>query len=221
MEGITNKEVSYNGENLTPAVVIDNDGWSTKQDELQILIFEGRRAHIPAPLSINTHANFKERNFSFITSKVTTQTPAFDWGLGCFGHANKIVETGKQELSEYHDLKTTAYNVFDGAQVWTDADWIHFQQQTKGENAKPAAAIDHEPLLEIRNSQEQFFSDLDKLEAARPEKVDHRKKQDGDDFPTRSTWQLKGFDSWIDEADFVEAMASAPSGTRYYNSRST
>ncbi|KAI1078863.1 hypothetical protein F5B20DRAFT_581895 [Whalleya microplaca] len=218
MEAIHGKDVSYSGEGLSAVVTVDSSGWSTKQGMLQILKFEGRRSHAPPPLSLHMNANFMERNIPFIACKVVA-TPAYDCGLGCFGNANKIVDTGKQELSDLQSIDcqgvATSFELFAGVKVWADDDWIHFQRQTQNEPEMPGGWIDHRPLVEIRRSQVNFFSSLDELEAARPKQED----LDSQNSPKPgSTWKLKNFDSWIDEADFVEANASAPAGTRYYGS---
>ncbi|KAI1406143.1 hypothetical protein F4819DRAFT_481957 [Hypoxylon fuscum] len=239
MEGEFYKKVSYSGEDIHPAISIDNDGWSAT-DGFEIRKFRGRRPHPPRLLRVDDESEFNEMNFQLRVSSLNCAQPGLDWGIGCFGNPTKLVETGKGELtglyaSDFHEVRT-AKELFEGNYVWTDDEWIHFQRlnQRDGEpkteldlidfheeQQVSETELDEEPVQRFTSGAEEFLESLDNLESA-PEGGSETRaipaSIDNEEHNPRSAFQgCSRFRDWIDEADFVEANAKMPKGTRYYN----
>ncbi|KAI0829140.1 hypothetical protein F5Y06DRAFT_308280 [Hypoxylon sp. FL0890] len=227
------KLVDFSGDDIEPVVSVDNQGWSTSEDNLKIQKFQGRRVNAPKPLVLDESFVLVETNVQHRLTMNGAQ-PVFDWGLGCFGNPSKIVDTGKEELvwlfwKEFNEIRT-AKELFDGRQVWKrgDDDWIHFIRVYQKDEEDLIAFHQAQQVSQTESEQapvrphtteaEEFLAELSVMESARSGAESEEKKvpksieQEAGD----RTWKLKNFRDWIEEADFVEANASMPSGTRYY-----
>ncbi|KAI2468673.1 hypothetical protein F4781DRAFT_432197 [Annulohypoxylon bovei var. microspora] len=230
MENFDIKVISYDGEDIQPEIRADNEGWSTAVDDLEIRKFEGRRTHVPQPLSIHDAIVVEELSF---LHRITMNLlhPGFDCGLGCFGNLSKIVETNKEEYDDLYWFDffeiTTAKELFDGDQVWTsDDDWIRFvrsvqkseEQKTEEElikfHAVQPESSENIEFVHVRPGTldaDKFLAELDDMELALLGEA--RTISTSIEYPR---WVLRSFRDWIEEADFIEANVSTPSGTRYY-----
>ncbi|KAI1205513.1 uncharacterized protein F4807DRAFT_464600 [Annulohypoxylon truncatum] len=202
-----------------------------------LLEFQGRRSHIPQPLSINDTTVVEELGFPYKPSMKLSQ-PGFDWGLGCFGNLSKIIGTSKNEYDDLYWFDffeiNTAKQLFDGSQVWDDDDaWIRFVRSTqrveepkteeqliKFNATQPESSDEVEPVqVRPRTSDaDRFLAMLDNMESALEVGNEARNISTSVEYPR---WVLRNFRDWIEEADFIEANISAPSGSRYYTTSDT
>ncbi|KAI1440894.1 hypothetical protein F5Y02DRAFT_431663 [Annulohypoxylon stygium] len=230
IEDLDIKTVYYDEQDVELEVSIEDEGWSTV-DDLEVSTFHDRRAQVPQPLSIHDDTVVEELSFLHrLTMKLSH--PGLDWGLGCFGNLSKITETGKKEYDDLYwfDLLEilTAKELFDGTKTWDDDDWIDFilSTQKHGElKTEEQLAEFHKPLTEIPEDVEhvhsrpcnpdsdRFLAILDNMESAVDEKYEERTISTWAEYPR---WILRNFRDWIEEADFIEANVTAPSGSRYY-----
>ncbi|KAI0178657.1 hypothetical protein GGR52DRAFT_569566 [Hypoxylon sp. FL1284] len=240
----TKKEVSYEGKGICLEVGTANEGWAELGESLAFPKFAGRRANAPAPLENHSSGlAFHEENIRFQQIKVSLAQPGFDWGLGCFGHAHRLVETGRGEIAYIHltdanELRMAEEFARDGRGFRDDDHWIRFQRLFR-EDAKLRTEQDlvnfhraaqmvsqvdsHQAAFQQGGEEDEeeryvnsFFANLDELESARSGEEDE--EQNGE-LPVASTRALPvGLRDWIDEAGFVEANADMPQGTRYYKS---
>ncbi|KAI1100630.1 hypothetical protein F4804DRAFT_348339 [Jackrogersella minutella] len=227
--------IHYDGEGLEPGVSVDNHGWSTAVDDLQVRKFKGRRSHAPKSLSINENATFEDTCFP-LKRTISLGQPGLDWGLGCFGNSTKLVDTGKEKLdylywTDHHD-RITAVELFNGEQIWEgDDDWIHhirIAQRDKEEKTEEEflqfygseKEVEDTPTRPGTPEADDFLAGLDSMESACLEEESESRTA-----PTslhgHPRWVLRGFRDWIEEADFIESNVSSPMGTRYYTSKNS
>ncbi|KAI1141674.1 hypothetical protein F5Y05DRAFT_423387 [Hypoxylon sp. FL0543] len=233
------KLVDFSGEDIDLVVNVDNQGWSTSGENIEVHTFKGRRPHAPKPLVLDETVVLLEANFGLRVT-MDSPRPVFDWGLGCFGNPSKLVETGKEELvglfwKDFHEIRT-AKELFDGHRVFKDGDddWIHFvrvYQRTSEDKAEEELIAFHqaeqasqsEPesdqtsLRPHTAEAENFLAELVAMESAplQGETEEHAPNPIEQETGDR-TWKLRNFRDWIEEVDFIEANATMPSGTRYY-----
>ncbi|KAI1458707.1 hypothetical protein F4805DRAFT_456421 [Annulohypoxylon moriforme] len=236
MENLDINNINYDDEHTQLEVSINNEGWNTAADDLKDRRFQGRRTRVPESLCIDDTVVVEELSFLHRLSMKLSR-PGFDWGLGSFGNLSKIVETGKNEYRDLHwfDLLEiqTVKELFDGDQVWDDDAWIRFirsaqqSEEPKSEEELLQFHIDQlDSMKEVehvhtrpRNSDaDRFLAVLDKMEAAFQEGIEARTIPTSVEYPR---WVLRNFRDWIEEAEFIEANVSAPSGSRYYTASDT
>ncbi|KAI6091704.1 hypothetical protein F4821DRAFT_226692 [Hypoxylon rubiginosum] len=232
------KKVSYDGKGVEVEASINNQGWPSI-DGSNMKKFEGRRKNIPKPLCLDRTSQFTEENILLRESKVSMSQPGFDWGLGCFGNATKIVETGKGETAElawtdFHEVRTAKEFARDKRGFRDDGEWIHLQRlyQTDAKEKSELDLIDfhrrgekasqvdsHQAAFQDESNGKyhefRFLADLDNLESARPD--EQNEVQNVTSSIVSTTRRPRVFMDWIEEADFMEANSTMAQGTRYYS----
>ncbi|KAI1086977.1 hypothetical protein F5B19DRAFT_477173 [Rostrohypoxylon terebratum] len=231
LESLDIKTVHYDDQDVELEVSIDNEGWSAS-DDLEVSKFQSHQAQVPQPLSIHDVVVVEELSFLHrLTMKLSH--PGLDCGLGCFGNLSKITETGKKECDDlywfdFHEI-LAARELFDRIQIWDDDEWIDFIRltQTDGVMKTEEQLVEfHAAEVEIpedveyvhtrphNSDADRFLAILDDMESAlEEEEYESRTIPTSIKYPR---WILRRFRDWIEEADFIEANVTAPSGSRYY-----
>ncbi|KAI1763398.1 hypothetical protein GGR53DRAFT_467434 [Hypoxylon sp. FL1150] len=234
----SSKVVSYDGKGVELDVSVENGGWASA-DNLNIPHFEDHRRNAPEPLRLNPADKITEENILLRVSKVRMSQPGVDWGLGCFGNATRVVETGKGEMAglawtDFHEVRTAKEFARDKRGFRNDDEWIRLQRlyqqgaQDKTEldlldfhrGAEKVSQVDsHQAAFRDESSaryyEDRFLASLDDLESARP--GEGSEVQNVTSLIVSPRRQNRVFGDWIEEADFMEANATMPQGTRYYS----
>ncbi|KAI2628562.1 hypothetical protein GGR54DRAFT_350584 [Hypoxylon sp. NC1633] len=217
------QKFSFYGEDIELVVETDEQVSTTNKD-IKVRRFQGRRAHAPDLLAID-NAEIKEGNFERRYCISNLARPASDWGLGCFGHSTKLVDTGKGETTElfwtdFHETKT-GVDLFEGLQSWKgDEEWIRLQRLTQ-KNAQDKTEQDlidfHQAQQAILRQPRRDINRSGRSETGGPEEgrndTGTQPVLDGDrirpvNLDTGGLWVLHNFEDWIEETDFIESHAS-------------
>ncbi|KAI0022822.1 hypothetical protein F4780DRAFT_777286 [Xylariomycetidae sp. FL0641] len=228
------KEIRYDGSGMELVVETVNGGWKRFDKSLPVNSFSGHRGKAPKALDLVKEGEIQEDPVRLVAVKVSLAAPSFDPGLGCFGNALKVVETGKGELANLWYLDalevSAAKDLQSGELTWDTGDWLHSQRRAQKGYKGESLLEGSDPSDTSESSEEDvrqelmadsFLGRLDNLESAEP-KVTKVQTMPGDregiwddPDPTPQAPQ-KEYEDWVEAADDVEASASLPAGTRFY-----
>ncbi|KAH9890192.1 hypothetical protein F4778DRAFT_752926 [Xylariomycetidae sp. FL2044] len=203
----------YNGASLSPEVTVDNEGWSMNEKLLTISL----TARSNTNLSLDPQKDIEiaeEGPRSGWVVKVSSSTPAFDYGLGGFDNVSNVLEGRFLDMFclEKHP-KADCTSDPDASELGEgDEDELSDEKDAFSTTSSRVSILDAR----------EFLGELDDLEAARPVDVPRQTvpgNREGiwdDELPRPQQASRKIYSDWIAEAEDFESTVSSPIGTRYY-----
>ncbi|KAI1160675.1 hypothetical protein F5B18DRAFT_631767 [Nemania serpens] len=91
--------IIYDGEGLSLQVIVDNQGWLDPKSVLGFRSSGSPRKRRPLTIQVLRTGAITEDMGTLKDVRIRLSSPAFDLGLGCFGHPSKVVDTGHGELT--------------------------------------------------------------------------------------------------------------------------
>ncbi|KAI0102264.1 hypothetical protein GGR51DRAFT_527640 [Nemania sp. FL0031] len=134
MDRSLEQAITYNGEGICLQVNVDKQKWSGLKPITGFFSSRSARTHL-SPLLVQSPRTgvITEDMGTLKDVQLSLSNPAFDLGLGCFGHPSKVVDAGRGELTcgplwwtDYYQIKI-ARELFEGKRIWGDDEWIDFQ----------------------------------------------------------------------------------------------